>query len=239
MDQDGSLNISYDEWRDYLLLAPSTDIHGLIYFWRHSTVSLLNILFNYTIYAADWITTVCISPLQFTECTYYKSLWLNFHQLFFVQFFYLQLYMNRNFLCLNVWKGGCWKFFWIKILYKILNIGNFYCVWEFDLCTFASFQGQNFWQNFEIYITCRSMTFILVRMLIYIFYFSNNSKELDRIIFEGGGPRCFKICCCGITYFRLQIWKIVMHLISIVMKSFILILMYFFKSLNSSNAVLQ
>ncbi|XP_077300894.1 short Calcium-binding Mitochondrial Carrier [Arctopsyche grandis] len=37
MDQDGSLNISYDEWRDYLLLAPSTDIHGLIYFWRHST----------------------------------------------------------------------------------------------------------------------------------------------------------------------------------------------------------
>lgn len=39
MDQDGSLNISYDEWRDFLLLAPSTDIHGLIKFWRHSTVS--------------------------------------------------------------------------------------------------------------------------------------------------------------------------------------------------------
>ncbi|KAG4071659.1 hypothetical protein HA402_011813 [Bradysia odoriphaga] len=37
MDQDGSLNISYDEWRDFLLLAPSTDIHGLIKFWRHST----------------------------------------------------------------------------------------------------------------------------------------------------------------------------------------------------------
>lgn len=37
MDQDGSLNISYDEWRDYLLLAPSTDIHDLIKFWRHST----------------------------------------------------------------------------------------------------------------------------------------------------------------------------------------------------------
>ncbi|KAG7313169.1 hypothetical protein JYU34_000262, partial [Plutella xylostella] len=37
MDQDGSLNISYDEWRDYLLLAPSTDIHALIHFWRHST----------------------------------------------------------------------------------------------------------------------------------------------------------------------------------------------------------
>ncbi|XP_061713545.1 calcium-binding mitochondrial carrier protein SCaMC-2 isoform X1 [Cydia pomonella] len=37
MDQDGSLNISYDEWRDYLLLAPATDIHALINFWRHST----------------------------------------------------------------------------------------------------------------------------------------------------------------------------------------------------------
>ncbi|XP_065162514.1 calcium-binding mitochondrial carrier protein SCaMC-2 isoform X3 [Atheta coriaria] len=37
MDQDGSLNISFDEWRDFLLLAPSTDIHQLIYYWRHST----------------------------------------------------------------------------------------------------------------------------------------------------------------------------------------------------------
>lgn len=48
MDQDGSLNISYDEWRDFLLLAPSTDIHGLIKFWRHSTVSTIFMcLFNY------------------------------------------------------------------------------------------------------------------------------------------------------------------------------------------------
>ncbi|KAG8231093.1 hypothetical protein J437_LFUL011061 [Ladona fulva] len=39
MDQDGSLNINFDEWRDYLLYAPSTDIHELIKFWRHSTVS--------------------------------------------------------------------------------------------------------------------------------------------------------------------------------------------------------
>ncbi|KAK4872999.1 hypothetical protein RN001_015028 [Aquatica leii] len=37
MDQDGSLNISYDEWRDFLLLAPSSDIHQLINYWRHST----------------------------------------------------------------------------------------------------------------------------------------------------------------------------------------------------------
>lgn len=37
IDSDDSLVISYDEWRDFLLLAPSTDIHGLIKFWRHST----------------------------------------------------------------------------------------------------------------------------------------------------------------------------------------------------------
>lgn len=37
MDQDGSLEISFNEWRDFLLYAPSTDIHDLIKFWRHST----------------------------------------------------------------------------------------------------------------------------------------------------------------------------------------------------------
>lgn len=37
IDSDDTLVISYDEWRDFLLLAPSTDIHGLINFWRHST----------------------------------------------------------------------------------------------------------------------------------------------------------------------------------------------------------
>lgn len=42
MDQDHSLNISYDEWRDFLLMAPSTDLHDLIKFWRHSTVSLVH-----------------------------------------------------------------------------------------------------------------------------------------------------------------------------------------------------
>nr|XP_029726534.1 calcium-binding mitochondrial carrier protein SCaMC-2 isoform X2 [Aedes albopictus] len=37
MDKDGSLNIDYDEWRDYLLLAPSSDLHELVKYWRHST----------------------------------------------------------------------------------------------------------------------------------------------------------------------------------------------------------
>lgn len=39
MDKDGSLFISYNEWRDFLLLAPSADIHDLIKYWRHSVVS--------------------------------------------------------------------------------------------------------------------------------------------------------------------------------------------------------
>ncbi|KAG5666949.1 hypothetical protein PVAND_014954 [Polypedilum vanderplanki] len=36
MDQDASLSISYDEWRDYLLLAPSTDLSEILKYWRHS-----------------------------------------------------------------------------------------------------------------------------------------------------------------------------------------------------------
>jgi hypothetical protein len=38
MDQDGSLAISFDEWRDFLLYAPSTDIIEILKYWRHSTV---------------------------------------------------------------------------------------------------------------------------------------------------------------------------------------------------------
>ncbi|KAF4524670.1 hypothetical protein B566_EDAN012252 [Ephemera danica] len=37
MDTDGTLDINFNEWRDFLLYAPSTDIHELITYWRHST----------------------------------------------------------------------------------------------------------------------------------------------------------------------------------------------------------
>ncbi|XP_011299648.1 calcium-binding mitochondrial carrier protein SCaMC-2 isoform X1 [Fopius arisanus] len=37
MDRDGSLSITFNEWRDFLLYAPSDDIHALITYWRHST----------------------------------------------------------------------------------------------------------------------------------------------------------------------------------------------------------
>lgn len=44
MDQDGSLHISFNEWRDFLLLAPSDNILDIIKYWRHSTVSLTLLL---------------------------------------------------------------------------------------------------------------------------------------------------------------------------------------------------
>ncbi|KAK1121346.1 hypothetical protein K0M31_010642 [Melipona bicolor] len=39
MDKDGSLTISFNEWRDFLLYAPSTDLLGLIEYWHHTNVS--------------------------------------------------------------------------------------------------------------------------------------------------------------------------------------------------------
>ena len=40
MDKDGSLTISFNEWRDFLLYAPSTDLLGLIEYWHHTNVSI-------------------------------------------------------------------------------------------------------------------------------------------------------------------------------------------------------
>ncbi|KAI5701755.1 hypothetical protein M8J75_013019 [Diaphorina citri] len=37
MDKDGSLEISFNEWRDFLLYCPFSDIRELIKYWRHST----------------------------------------------------------------------------------------------------------------------------------------------------------------------------------------------------------
>lgn len=41
MDQDGSLNISFNEWRDFLLYAPSSTLLDIIEYWHHTTVSTL------------------------------------------------------------------------------------------------------------------------------------------------------------------------------------------------------
>ncbi|KAF2359649.1 Mitochondrial substrate/solute carrier [Trinorchestia longiramus] len=37
MDKDGTLEISFDEWRDYLLFHPSANLQDIILYWRHAT----------------------------------------------------------------------------------------------------------------------------------------------------------------------------------------------------------
>ena len=61
MDKDGSLDISYNEWRSFLLLAPSTDIHDIVKYWRHSTY--LDIGEDFTV------------PDDFTEAELKTGLW--------------------------------------------------------------------------------------------------------------------------------------------------------------------
>ncbi|ESP04512.1 hypothetical protein LOTGIDRAFT_170757 [Lottia gigantea] len=40
MDKDGTLNIDWNEWRDYLLLStdPDVDIRDILHYWRHSSI---------------------------------------------------------------------------------------------------------------------------------------------------------------------------------------------------------
>ena len=40
MDKDGTLEIDFDEWRDYLLFHPGTELRDIIQYWRHATVSV-------------------------------------------------------------------------------------------------------------------------------------------------------------------------------------------------------
>lgn len=57
MDKDGSLEITFNEWRDFLLYAPSTNIHELIVYWRHSTVSSL---FAFFLIYIDFLISVIL-----------------------------------------------------------------------------------------------------------------------------------------------------------------------------------
>ena len=44
IDADGTMTIDWNEWRDYFLFNPVTDIEEIIRFWKHSTVSPLYVL---------------------------------------------------------------------------------------------------------------------------------------------------------------------------------------------------
>lgn len=37
IDSDGTMTVDWDEWRDYFLLNPVTDIEDIIRFWKRST----------------------------------------------------------------------------------------------------------------------------------------------------------------------------------------------------------
>lgn len=39
MDKDGTLKVDWNEWRNYLLLHPSSDLRDIYAYWRHATVS--------------------------------------------------------------------------------------------------------------------------------------------------------------------------------------------------------
>lgn len=39
MDKDGNVEISWEEWREYLLLQPHTSVQSIFKIWSHSTVS--------------------------------------------------------------------------------------------------------------------------------------------------------------------------------------------------------
>ena len=43
IDKDGSLDIGFNEWRNFLLFHPTADLREIITYWRHSTVMSLQI----------------------------------------------------------------------------------------------------------------------------------------------------------------------------------------------------
>lgn len=75
MDKDGSLEISFNEWRDFLLYAPSTDIHELILYWRHSTVSTIPLFCLNLLFIVVGVVSLCILlvVVSIQECSDYAN----------------------------------------------------------------------------------------------------------------------------------------------------------------------
>ena len=44
MDKDGNVEISWEEWREHLLLQPHTNVQSIFKIMRHSTVSQSSLL---------------------------------------------------------------------------------------------------------------------------------------------------------------------------------------------------
>ena len=50
MDKDDTLLINWNEWRDYLLMHPSSDITEIVHFWRHAMVSIQCCIYSVRFY---------------------------------------------------------------------------------------------------------------------------------------------------------------------------------------------
>ncbi len=79
MDKDGSLEISFNEWRDFLLYCPSSDIHDLIKYWRHSTVGKKEFIVIWCEIVVLQYRTVAVELLEALESC--KKKFLNFFSL--------------------------------------------------------------------------------------------------------------------------------------------------------------
>ena len=42
MDKDGTLKIDWEEWRNYLLLSATANLHDMLHYWRHASVCHLD-----------------------------------------------------------------------------------------------------------------------------------------------------------------------------------------------------
>ncbi|XP_003742296.1 calcium-binding mitochondrial carrier protein SCaMC-2 [Galendromus occidentalis] len=62
MDTDGSLTINYEEWRDYLLFHPASNLHDIISLWRHHSTIL------------D-VGEDSLVPDDFTEAEFREGIW--------------------------------------------------------------------------------------------------------------------------------------------------------------------
>ncbi|KAM6167072.1 mitochondrial adenyl nucleotide antiporter SLC25A24-like [Erethizon dorsatum] len=88
MDNDGTLTIDWDEWRDYFLLHPASNINEIIRFWKRSTIvdigESISIPDEFTIkekQSGDWwkhlvaagiasaVTRTCTAPLDRLKVT--------------------------------------------------------------------------------------------------------------------------------------------------------------------------
>ena len=58
--KDNSLDVSYEEWRNYLLFHPSTDISEIMDSWRINTVRLTYIILNLLIFRKNWLMIHCL-----------------------------------------------------------------------------------------------------------------------------------------------------------------------------------